>query len=59
MQTSQSNRSMLQHYKAVLLIPDVYVHMHVREMMNVLLNGLGFGAALVQQVKSDLNLELS
>jgi len=50
---------MLQHYKAVLLIPDVYVHMHVREMMNVLLNGLGFGAALVQQVKSDLNLELS
>ena len=40
----------LQHYKAVLLIPDVYNHKHVREMMNLLLDRLGFGAALVHQV---------
>ncbi|XP_060598476.1 actin-related protein 8-like [Ruditapes philippinarum] len=39
----------LKYYKALLLIPDVYTHMHIREMMNVLLNRLGFGAAIVHQ----------
>lgn len=39
----------LKYYKALLLIPDVYTHMHVREMVNVLLNRLGFGAAIIHQ----------
>ena len=40
----------LQHYRAVLLIPDIFIHKHVKEMMNLLLDRLGFGAAIVQQV---------
>lgn len=39
----------LKHYRALLLIPDVYDHKHVKEMMNLLLDRLGFGAAIVQQ----------
>lgn len=37
------------NYKAVLLIPDIYARQHVREMINILLNGLGFNAAFVVQ----------
>ncbi|KAI0239859.1 Actin-related protein 8 [Lamellibrachia satsuma] len=37
------------NYKAVLLIPDIYNRQHVREMINILLNGLGFNAAFVVQ----------
>lgn len=39
----------LKYYKALLLIPDVYTHLHIREMMRVLLERLGFGAAIVHQ----------
>ncbi|KAH3816133.1 actin-related protein 8-like [Dreissena polymorpha] len=39
----------LKHYKALLLIPDVFTHMHVRDMVEMLLNKLGFGAAIVHQ----------
>ncbi|XP_059170744.1 actin-related protein 8-like [Physella acuta] len=39
----------LKHYRAVLLIPDVYVQKHVKALVNLLLNTLGFGAAIVHQ----------
>jgi hypothetical protein len=39
-----------QIYKALLLIPDVYVHNHVKHLMDILLNKLGFGSAIVIQV---------
>ncbi|KAK0062562.1 actin-related protein 8 [Biomphalaria pfeifferi] len=39
----------LKHYRAVLLIPDVYVHKHVKVIVNLLLNTLGFAAAIVHQ----------
>ncbi|CAL1544546.1 unnamed protein product [Lymnaea stagnalis] len=39
----------LKHYRAVLLIPDVYVQKHVKAFVNLLLNTLGFGAAIVHQ----------
>ncbi len=42
---------MFQHYRAVLLIPDIYERQHVRDMMTVLLDRLGFGAAFACQVK--------
>ena len=32
-----------------MLIPEVYNRQHVREMINLLLNGLGFNAAFVVQ----------
>ena len=41
-----------QHYRAVLLIPDIYNRQHVREMMNILLNRLGFSAAFAVQVST-------
>ncbi|KAK3801298.1 hypothetical protein RRG08_067101 [Elysia crispata] len=39
----------LKHYRAVLLIPDVYVHKQVKGLVNMLLNSLGFGAVIVHQ----------
>ncbi|XP_074646426.1 actin-related protein 8-like [Tubulanus polymorphus] len=39
----------LKHYRAILLIPDIYNRHHVKELMNVLLNKLGFSAAFVVQ----------
>ncbi|XP_070558139.1 actin-related protein 8-like isoform X2 [Ptychodera flava] len=39
----------LRHYRAILLIPDIYHRPHVKELMNLLLNRLGFGAAIVIQ----------
>ena len=41
----------MQHYRAVLLIPDLYNQGHVKAMLNVLLNELGFSAAFVHQVR--------
>ncbi|GAB6018746.1 actin-like protein arp8 [Chamberlinius hualienensis] len=37
----------LKHYRAVLVIPDVYSRRHVKEMVNLLLIRLGFGACTV------------
>ena len=42
-------KSEFKHYRVVLLIPDLYKRQHVRELVNVLLVRLGFGAAIVQQ----------
>ncbi|XP_046542630.1 actin-related protein 8-like [Haliotis rubra] len=39
----------LKHYKAIMLIPDVYIHKHVKALMNLLLDTLGFGAAFIHQ----------
>ncbi|XP_033746554.1 actin-related protein 8-like [Pecten maximus] len=39
----------LKLYKALLLIPDVYIHQHVKHMMDILLEKLGFGAAVIHQ----------
>ncbi|PIK62751.1 putative actin-related protein 8 [Apostichopus japonicus] len=36
-------------YNAILLIPDIYHRPHIKELMNVLLVRMGFGAALVHQ----------
>ncbi|XP_041378504.1 actin-related protein 8-like isoform X2 [Gigantopelta aegis] len=36
-----------QNYHVILLIPDVYVHKHVKALMNLLLDKLGFGAAFI------------
>jgi hypothetical protein len=46
--------SLLQHYRAVLLIPDLYDRVHLREMLHVLLDRLGFGSAFVVQVRLHL-----
>lgn len=39
----------LKHYRAVLLIPDIYVQKHVKAMVDLLLNTFGFGAVIVHQ----------
>lgn len=39
----------LKIYKVLLLVPDVFVHNHVKHMTDILLNKLGFGAAIVIQ----------
>ncbi|KAL3851810.1 hypothetical protein ACJMK2_015515 [Sinanodonta woodiana] len=39
----------LKIYRAILLIPDVYEHKHVKELMSLLLDRLGFGSAIVHQ----------
>ena len=46
--------AMLQCYRAVLLIPDIYDRQHVRELVSLLLNRLGFMAAFVVQVAARL-----
>lgn len=40
----------LQHYRAVLLIPDLFMRSHVKGMLDILLNRLGFSAAFTCQV---------
>jgi len=42
-------RKDLKHYRAVLLIADVYVHKHVKALVDLLLDTLGFGAVIVHQ----------
>ncbi|XP_014790485.2 actin-related protein 8 [Octopus bimaculoides] len=42
-------RKDLSDYRVVLLIPDVYIHKHVKALMNILLNNLGFSAAIIHQ----------
>ncbi|XP_071817516.1 actin-related protein 8-like [Apostichopus japonicus] len=42
-------RQDLSEYNAILLIPDIYHRPHIKELMNVLLVRMGFGAALVHQ----------
>ncbi|RWS22642.1 actin-related protein 8-like protein [Leptotrombidium deliense] len=37
----------LSNYKAVLTIPDVYNRNHVKELIKMILNGLGFGSCFV------------
>ncbi|XP_013416837.1 actin-related protein 8 [Lingula anatina] len=37
------------HYRIILLIPDIYNRQHVREMVNMLLDRLGFAAVLLHQ----------
>uniref|UniRef100_T1JFQ7 Actin-related protein 8 n=1 Tax=Strigamia maritima TaxID=126957 RepID=T1JFQ7_STRMM len=37
------------HFRAVLLVPDAYNRQHVKEMVNLLLTRLGFGACFVHQ----------
>ena len=39
-----------QHYRAALLIPDIFNRVHVRELLNLLLQRLGFSAAFLVQV---------
>jgi len=39
-----------QNYRAVLLISDIYHRRHVRELLDVLLQRLGFAAVFVVQV---------
>jgi len=39
----------LKHYKAVLLIPDIYVQKHVKALVHLLLTTFGFGAVIVHQ----------
>lgn len=42
-------RQDLSEYNAILLIPDIYHRPHIKELMNLLLVRMGFGAALVHQ----------
>ncbi|XP_033102471.1 actin-related protein 8-like [Anneissia japonica] len=37
------------NYKVVLLVPDIYCRPHVKELMNLVLTRLGFGAAIIHQ----------
>lgn len=39
----------LKHYRAVLVIPDVYNRQHVKELVNLVLVHLGFGACVLHQ----------
>ncbi|XP_078341111.1 actin-related protein 8-like [Crassostrea virginica] len=39
----------LKMYKAILLIPDVFNHKHTKYLMNLLLERLGFGSAILHQ----------
>lgn len=41
--------SNLSQYKAVLVIPDIYNRSHLREIMNLLLNSIGFGSCFMIQ----------
>lgn len=41
-----------QDYSVILLIPDLYDHIYVREMTNLLLKGIGFKQLWLQQVLS-------
>ncbi|CAG5136172.1 unnamed protein product, partial [Candidula unifasciata] len=39
----------LKHYRCVLLVPDIYTHKHVKALVSLILNNLGFGAVIVHQ----------
>ncbi|XP_064632876.1 actin-related protein 8-like [Lineus longissimus] len=39
----------LKHYRAVVLIPDIYNRLHVKELLNIVLNRMGFSSAIVIQ----------
>ncbi|XP_066986004.1 actin-related protein 8 isoform X2 [Macrobrachium rosenbergii] len=43
----------LKFYRAVLIIPDIYNRDHVKKLMNLLLNGLGFSSCFVLQLRLD------
>ena len=40
---------MIQHYKAVVVLPAMFDRSHASEMMNLVLNRLGFGMAFLMQ----------
>ena len=40
----------LKDYSVILVIPDIWEKFYVREMLNLLLNSMGFKQACVQQV---------
>ena len=42
----------LKYYRAILLVPDIFNRQHIKEMINILLNGLGFSCAIVHQVSA-------
>ncbi|XP_032825583.1 actin-related protein 8 [Petromyzon marinus] len=39
----------VKYYRCILLIPDIYNRQHVKELMNMLLTGMGFAGAMVHQ----------
>ncbi|XP_066300577.1 actin-related protein 8-like isoform X4 [Branchiostoma lanceolatum] len=39
----------LKHYRCILLVPDIYNRQHIKELINLLLNRLGFSAAIAHQ----------
>ncbi|XP_055503485.1 actin-related protein 8 isoform X2 [Leucoraja erinacea] len=42
-------RKDLKYYRCILLIPDIYNRQHVKELVNLLLNNIGFSGVIVQQ----------
>uniref|UniRef100_A0A4W3GXH7 Actin-related protein 8 n=1 Tax=Callorhinchus milii TaxID=7868 RepID=A0A4W3GXH7_CALMI len=42
-------RKDLKYYRCILLIPDIYNKQHVKELMSLLLNKIGFSGVLVHQ----------
>ncbi|KAG8300104.1 Actin- protein 8 [Homalodisca vitripennis] len=40
----------LKHYRAVLIVPDIYNRHYLRELMTLLLNKMGFGSCFLLQV---------
>nr|SVE93502.1 EOG090X02LT [Scapholeberis mucronata] len=43
------SRAELKHYRAVLVIPDIYNRQNLKELVNLLLNQLGFGSCFLLQ----------
>ena len=41
----------VQHYRAILLIPDVYNQRHAKALFELLLYNLGFEAVILHQVR--------
>ncbi|XP_076132578.1 actin-related protein 8 [Alosa pseudoharengus] len=39
----------LKYHRCILLVPDIYNRQHVKEMVNMLLNNIGFSAIVVHQ----------
>ncbi|XP_054261537.1 actin-related protein 8 isoform X2 [Macrosteles quadrilineatus] len=39
----------LKHYRAVLVVPDIYNRLYLRELMTLLLNKMGFGSCFLLQ----------
>ncbi|XP_048404163.1 actin-related protein 8 isoform X2 [Stegostoma tigrinum] len=42
-------RKDLKYYRCILLIPDIYNRQHVKELINLLLNNIGFSGVVVHQ----------